>query len=74
MCYLIAKKYNQRGCIALETQRSKELAAPVSDLGLKTLDRGVQIVTVSDMDVFGEYKPYDLLRSEAEFVRQALLL
>ncbi len=41
MCYLIAKRYKDQGCIAYEAERSKTLAALVKYLGLRMLDRDV---------------------------------
>lgn len=72
MCYLIAKKFNERGCIALETERGKALAALVEYLSIKTLEHNIQILTVSDMDTFSEYKPYKLIDSESEFISKVL--
>ena len=40
MCYLIAKKHSERGCIAVKTESGKALVALVTYLGLKTLDKG----------------------------------
>ncbi|MBE5961065.1 MAG: hypothetical protein E7256_06705 [Lachnospiraceae bacterium] len=72
MCYLIAKKYNEEGCIAVKAERGKELACLVSSLGIKTLDKGIQILTITDMDIFGEYKPYNIILSEEEFISKVL--
>lgn len=72
MCYLIAKKYDEEGCIAVKSERGKPLAALVTYLGKKTLDKGIQILTVSDMDTFGEYKPYRIIESESEFIETVL--
>lgn len=72
MCYLIAKKFNEEGCLAVEVERGKALAALVTYLGQKTLDKGVQILTVSDMDMYGEYKPYNLVESETLFIQKVL--
>lgn len=74
MCYLIAKKHEKPGCIALEAQRGKALASLVSELGLKTLERNVQILTISDKDAYGEYKPYHMVSSEQEFIRRVMTL
>ena len=71
-CYLIAKKYDQRGCIAVKAKRGKELASLVSYLGLKKLNSDVQILTVTDMETFGEYKPYVIINSESEFIQKVL--
>lgn len=72
MCYLVAKKFSDTGCIAVQTESCKALANLVSYLGLKTLDRGVQILTISNPDVYGEYKPYKFVSSEKEFISQVL--
>lgn len=72
MCYLIAKKFDEEGCLAVEAERGKTLAALVTYLGRKTLDKGVQILTVSDMDMYGEYKPYHLVESESLFIQKVL--
>ena len=68
MTYLIAKKYSESGCFAVKTESGKKLAALVSYLGLETKDKGVQIVTLSDPETFGEYKPYRFVETEQEFI------
>ena len=68
MCYLIAKKFCEPGCIAVETKGDKALAGLVSYLGLRTLDKGIQILTVSDPEFYGEYSPYHFVDSEKDFI------
>ncbi len=72
MCWLIAKKYEEHGCLAVKTEYGEALASLVTYLGLKTLDKGIQILTVSDMDVYGEYKPYTVVPTEVEFITRVL--
>ena len=55
-----------------KVERGKALADLVSELGRKTLDRNVQILTVSDMEAFGEYKPYQVMESLDQFVQKVL--
>lgn len=74
MCYLIAKKFDQPGCIAVEASRGKALAKTVTELSKLTSEKGVQILTVSSMDAYGEYKPYNVLHSQAEFINRALAM
>ncbi len=38
----------------------------------KTLNKGIQILTLSDIDVYGEYKPYDIIESEGDFIKRVL--
>lgn len=71
-CYLIATKDDMYGCIAFKTVRGKVLAALVRYLSLRTIDRGVEIITLTDMDVFSEYKPYNIIESEGEFISEVL--
>jgi len=71
-CYLIATKDDMHGCIAFKTVRGKVLAALVRYLSLRTIDRGVEIITLTDMDVFSEYKPYNIIESEGEFITRVL--
>lgn len=72
MCYLIAKKSDEEGCLAVQSEYGKTLSALVTYLTLKTLGKGIEILTVSDMDTFGEYKPYHLIESEALFIQKVL--
>ncbi len=72
MCYLVAKKFQQQGCIAVEAESGKALANLVTYLGLKTLDKGIQILTVSNPQMYGEYKPYRFVSSEKEFIDKVL--
>ena len=72
MCYLIAKKFSEEGCLAVQTESGKALANLVSYLGLKTLDKGIQILTISDTETYGEYKPYTFVESEKEFISRVL--
>ena len=68
MSYLIAKKYNRQGCWAVRVPTDKATASLVSYLGLKALPYDIQILAVSNMDIYGEYKPYTLVESEKEFI------
>ncbi len=72
MCYLIAKKFKDPGCLAVQTEGGKALAGLVSYLGFKTLDKGIQILTVSDPETYGEYKPYRYVSTEKEFINEVL--
>ncbi len=66
------KKIDSVGCLAVQTERGKALSSLVSYLGLKTLDKGIQILTLTDKDTYGEYKPYRVVESEKEFIDKVL--
>ena len=72
MCYLIAKKFSDTGCLAVKVESGKALANLVTYLGLRTLHRGVQILTLSNSETYGEYKPYHFVTSEKEFIDKVL--
>ena len=72
MCYLIAKKYNEHGCIAIEAKKGKELASLVDYLGRKTYKNGTQVLTVSSKKAYGEYAPYNMLKNEKDFITAVL--
>jgi len=72
MCYLVAKKFNQHGCIAVQAEYGHMLASLVDYLGRKTIGKEIQILTVSDMDMYGEYKPYNLVADESVFIQKVL--
>ena len=71
-CYLIARKAREQGCLAVRTKCSKALGNLVSYLGYRTMDKGIEILSVSDMDGYGEYRPYHLVDSEREFINLVL--
>lgn len=71
-CYLVAKRFTDEGCLAVKVKSDKALASLVSYLGLRTLDKGIQILTVSNPEMFGEYKPYHFVSSEKEFICKVL--
>ena len=58
MCYLIAKKFNETGCIALKTEHGKELANFKSRLYHASKKDVVQLVTISKPSAYDEYEPY----------------
>ena len=74
MSYLIAKKHNEVGCLAVQVEPDRALAGLVTYLGLRTLDKGIAILMVSDMDTWYEYKPYNVVASEKEFIARVLSL
>ena len=68
MCYLIAKKFNDHGCIALQTNFGQDLKYLSDYLTSRTVGKGIQIVTINNILGYPEYKPYTLIDNEKEFV------
>lgn len=67
MCYLIAKKFGDLGCVALQTEHGPHLVdfetRLMKSVGLDT----VQLVVISRPSAYGEYEPYSFVDTEQEF-------
>jgi len=63
MCYLVAKKLDNVGSIALRTTHGKHLSQFKSEVGYDK----IQLVTISRPSAYGEYEPYHFVDSEREF-------
>ncbi|KGM95243.1 hypothetical protein FDC62_13830 [Clostridium botulinum] len=72
MCYLIAKKFDKEGSLVLEAEQGQRLASLSRYLTLTTLERGVQIVTLNNLDSYREYAPYILINDEVEFISKVI--
>ncbi|MGO0862045.1 DUF6718 family protein [Clostridioides difficile] len=72
MCYVIAKKFNNIGCLALRTEQGDKLGALTEYLSLATLEKNVQIVVLGDIRSYREYEPYRFLDDEGDFISQVL--
>lgn len=69
MCYLIAKDKNGHGCYALKTAHGKALVELKRKLNKTAVPKGIQLVTISRPNAYGEYAPYHFVADEAEFTR-----
>ena len=72
MCYLVAKDFNKRGCVAYKTNPGHELVALREDIISRVgIDR-IQLVTISRPSAYGEYEPYSVVHTPEEF-REAVI-
>lgn len=74
MCYLIAKRFNHIGCLALQTSHGPHLADFKDKLMNMIGTDEVQLVTISRPFAYGEYEPYHFVENEEEFEKQILSL
>ncbi|MDI3537271.1 MAG: DUF6718 family protein [Eubacteriaceae bacterium] len=70
MCYLIAKKFNDIGCLALQTSHGQHLVDFKKKLIAEIGTEKVQLVTISRPSAFGEYEPYSFVDTEQEFEQE----
>lgn len=67
MCYLIAKKFNDVGCLALQAEHGPHLANFKKKLAKTIGYDTIQLVTISRPSAYGEYEPYHFFETEQEF-------
>lgn len=72
MCYLITKKFNEEDSLVLEAEQGQRLASLSKYLTLTTLERGVQIVTLNDLESYKEYSPYTVINNEVDFISKVV--
>lgn len=64
MCYLVAKKVNSIGSLALQTSHGQHLVnfkkKIIAEIGFDK----IQLVTISRPSAYGEYEPYQFFRAK----------
>lgn len=74
MCYLVAKKADGIGSIALQTSYGQHLVdfkkKIIKEIGVEN----IQLVTISRPSAYGEYEPYRFVDTEQEFEENLKLL
>lgn len=73
MCYLVAKRINKTGCIALQTEPREEIAKFADEIQ-ERLGYDIEIITISRPTAYGEYEPYRFVSSYEEFEKESSLL
>ena len=66
MCYILAKAFDEEGCVALKADRGPELAKLRRELDESSSGKGIQIVTISRPSAYGEYSPYRFVETKDE--------
>lgn len=67
MCYLVAKKFNDVECLALQMTHGQHLADFKEKLMRAVGYDTIQLVTISRPSAYGEYEPYRFVETEQEF-------
>ena len=67
MCYLVAKKIDEVGCIALKTTHGKQLSEFKRKIEAVVGYDKIQLVTISRPSAYGEYELYEILESVEDF-------
>ena len=67
MCYLIAKRFGDLGCVALQTEHGPHLVDFETKLMKSIGCKKIQLVVISRPSAYGEYEPYSFVDTEQEF-------
>ena len=67
MCYLVAKKVNSIGSLALQTSHGQHLVNFKKKIIAEVDFDKIQLVTISRPSAYGEYEPYQFVDTEQEF-------
>ena len=71
MCYLVVKRFDDIGSIAIELSESKEVSGLSKFLNSRLKGTDKQVITISDLDMWQEYAPFTKIKSEGEFIDKA---
>lgn len=71
--YIVAKIFDQQGCLAYECKNPKELMYLPGTLELLRND-GVQIVILDSPEIYSEYAPYNYITKLNDFVEKVMQL
>ena len=74
MCFIIAKKMDDIGCVALQIEHGQPLADLKRSLHEKIGYDKIQIVTISRPSAYGEYEPYHFVDTPKEFTAKVMQL
>lgn len=72
MAYLIARQFNQVGCIAIESEATDVLIAQARRLAKMVIHTGVQVSVVYNKEDFSEYAPQQLYTDHDAFFTEVL--
>lgn len=67
MCYLVAKKFDDTGCLAIQMVHGQHLADFKAKLIQLVGCDLIQLVTISRPSAYAEYEPYHFVDTEQEF-------
>lgn len=69
MCYLVAKKIDDVGCVALKTTHGRHLSEFKRKVEAVVGYDKIQLVTISRPSAYGEYEPYRFVDTKEEFAK-----
>ncbi|MCD7805102.1 MAG: hypothetical protein LUG23_07655 [Oscillospiraceae bacterium] len=74
MSYVVAKRWDKIGSIAIEMELGSHLVEFKRRIRSVIDEREIELFTISRPSAYGEYEPYRFVDSESEFEEQVKLL
>ena len=71
--FIIAKVFNEKGCLAYRCKSAKEAKYIPGSLDL-IRQKDVQIVLLDNPDIYSEYAPYNYIEDLTDFVEKVISL
>lgn len=69
MCYLVAMKIDDVGCVALKTTHGRHFSEFKRKVEAEVGYDKIQLVTISRPSAYGEYEPYHFVDTKEEFAK-----
>lgn len=73
MYYIVVKDFNSVGSIVYDSSDSKEIDMIDDLLNYKLQGKDKQVVLLSNLEMWKEYEPFNIVKSIGEFIDKALL-
>lgn len=73
MYYIVVKDFNSVGSIVYDSSDSKEIDMIDDLLNYKLEGKDKQVVLLSNLEMWKEYEPFNIVKSIGEFIDKALL-
>ena len=73
MYYIVVKDFNSVGSIVYGSSDSKEIDMIDDLLNYKLEGKDKQVVLLSNLEMWKEYEPFNIVKSVGEFIDKALL-
>lgn len=73
MYYILVKDFNSVGSVVQASEDSKEIDIIDDLLNYKLDSASKQVVLLSNLEMWKEYEPFDIIKNAGEFIDKAIM-
>ena len=73
MYYILVKDFNSVGSVVYASEDSKEIDIIDDLLNYKLDSQSKQVVLLSNLEMWKEYEPFDIVKNAGEFIDKAIM-